>query len=92
MELFKVDGCLSTETALAPTTVVLRFNPGRDGLSELGPVGPAAGIEHVRLHERKERFHRGVVTTRADATHRTPKLVVRQHSYVHIRPELTGVN
>lgn len=66
----KLDRCELAQGALSAFAVVLRFDPGHDRQPQLLPGAPPSGIENVLLQQRKERFHRGVVTTGTDPAHR----------------------
>ena len=63
---------------LPAASVVGPFDPGHDGDAELVAGPPAAGVEHVLLQQREERFHGGVVRRGADVAHRSDHAMTGQ--------------
>ena len=85
----KLDRGELAQPSLPAFAVVLRLDPGHDRQPQFLPGAPPPGVENVLLQQRKERFHRGVVTTGTDPAHRPGKPMAAQQGPVGSRPELS---
>ena len=80
----------SPESALSAASVVGPFDPDHDGDAEFFAIAPALPVQDVLLEQREERFHRGVVTARADAAHRPDEVVVLERGDERVGAELAA--
>ena len=85
-------GVNSTQPGLSTTSVICPLDPGHDRDSQLIPGGPPATVENVLLQQSEERFHRGVIASRADSSHRSDDAVAVQCASEFLRSELGGFN